>query len=54
MFLNSSKSMKSKIIEAAIKTDEDYRMHRRAKENKSRKACIISSSDNLSQCHLLI
>ena len=32
MFLNSSKSMKSKIIEAAIKTDEDYRMHRRAKE----------------------
>ena len=32
MFLNSSKSIKSKILEAAIQTDETYRTHRRTKE----------------------
>ncbi|MDW0206040.1 MAG: NAD(P)-binding domain-containing protein [Nitrososphaeraceae archaeon] len=32
MFLNSSRSIKSKILEAAIQTDETYRTHRRTKE----------------------
>ncbi|CAN5384018.1 hypothetical protein BH18THE2_BH18THE2_40070 [soil metagenome] len=32
MFLNSSRSIKSKILEAAIQTDEIYRTHRRTKE----------------------
>jgi UDP-N-acetyl-D-mannosaminuronic acid dehydrogenase len=32
MFLQSSKSIKSKIIESAIQVDENYRMHRRTKE----------------------
>jgi UDP-N-acetyl-D-mannosaminuronate dehydrogenase len=51
MFLNSSKSMKSKIIEAAIKTDEDYRTHRRAKEiNQEKRA----SSPVQTICHNVI
>lgn len=32
MFLNSSRSIKSKILEAAIQTDETYRTHRLTKE----------------------
>ena len=32
MFLNSSRSIKSKILEAAIQTDEIYRTHRRTKK----------------------
>ena len=48
MFLNSSKSMKSKIIEAAIKTDEDYMMHRRAKEISQEKH---ASSPVQTICH---
>ena len=32
MFLNSSRSIKSKILEAAIQTDETYRTHRRTKK----------------------
>jgi UDP-N-acetyl-D-mannosaminuronic acid dehydrogenase len=32
MFLNSSRSIKSKILEAAIQTDETYRTYRRTKE----------------------
>jgi UDP-N-acetyl-D-mannosaminuronic acid dehydrogenase len=51
MFLNSSKSIKSKIIEAAIKTDEDYRMHRRAKEISQEKR---ASSPVQTICHNVI
>jgi UDP-N-acetyl-D-mannosaminuronate dehydrogenase len=32
MFLNSSKSIKSKIIEAAIQVDAEYRMYRKNRE----------------------
>jgi UDP-N-acetyl-D-mannosaminuronic acid dehydrogenase len=41
MFLNSSKSIKSKIIEAAVKTEETYRMHRQTKEISRQKDSII-------------
>jgi len=51
MFLNSSKSIKSKIIEAAIKTDEDYRMHRRAKQISQEKR---ASSPVQTICHNVI
>jgi UDP-N-acetyl-D-mannosaminuronic acid dehydrogenase len=51
MFLNSSKSMKSKIIEGAIKTDEGYRMHRRAKEISQEK---LASSPVQTICHNVI
>jgi UDP-N-acetyl-D-mannosaminuronic acid dehydrogenase len=40
MFLNSSKSIRSKIIEAAVKTDETYRMHRQTRETNQRKDSI--------------
>src|SRR5918996_581615 len=36
MFLNSSKSIKSKILEAAIQIDEDYKMYRQTKEISQR------------------
>jgi UDP-N-acetyl-D-mannosaminuronic acid dehydrogenase len=37
MFLNSSKSIKSKILEAAIQTDEDYKMYRHTRESSLRR-----------------
>jgi len=40
MFLNSSKTMTSKIIEAAVKMDETYRMHRQTKETNQKKDSI--------------
>ena len=40
MFLNSSKSIMSKIIEAAVKTDETYRMHKQTRETNQRKDSI--------------
>jgi UDP-N-acetyl-D-mannosaminuronic acid dehydrogenase len=40
MFLNSSKSIKSKIIEAVVKTDETYRMHRQTMETNQKKDSI--------------
>jgi UDP-N-acetyl-D-mannosaminuronate dehydrogenase len=40
MFLQSSKSIKSKILTAAVEVDQDYRRYRQGRENKS----IISTS----------
>jgi UDP-N-acetyl-D-mannosaminuronic acid dehydrogenase len=34
MFLQSSKSIKSKILQAAIEVDQDYRRYREAREIK--------------------
>jgi UDP-N-acetyl-D-mannosaminuronic acid dehydrogenase len=34
MFLQSSKSIKSKILQAAIEVDQDYRRYRQAREIK--------------------
>jgi hypothetical protein len=51
MFLNSSKSIKSKIIAAAIKTDEDYRMHRPAEKISQEKP---ASSPVQTICHNVI
>ncbi|HZC48839.1 MAG TPA: hypothetical protein VE244_07265, partial [Nitrososphaeraceae archaeon] len=34
MFLQSSKSIKSKILQAAIEVDQDYRRYREAREMK--------------------
>ena len=53
MFLNSSKSIKSKILEAAIQTDETYRTHRRTKEITQHE-CAASANyltkNNVSKC----
>jgi UDP-N-acetyl-D-mannosaminuronic acid dehydrogenase len=43
MFLNSSRTIKSKIIEAAIQTDETYRTQRRTKEI-TQQECAASSN----------
>jgi UDP-N-acetyl-D-mannosaminuronic acid dehydrogenase len=51
MFLNSSKSIKSKIIEAAVKTEETYRMHRETKEISQKKDPIIPPPEI---CHNVI
>jgi UDP-N-acetyl-D-mannosaminuronate dehydrogenase len=40
MFLQSSKSIKSKILTAAVEVDQDYRRYRQGRENKS----ILSTS----------
>ena len=50
MFLNSSKSIKSKILEAAIQIDEDYKKYRQNKETGLRKYAASASKTICQKC----
>jgi UDP-glucose 6-dehydrogenase len=50
MFLNSSKSIKSKILEAAIQIDEDYKEYRQTKETCLRKYAASASKTICQKC----
>ena len=48
MFLHSSKSIKSKILQAAIEVDQDYRRYREVERNKrNRESDVILSISNM-------
>ncbi|MFL6358242.1 MAG: hypothetical protein ACJ72V_02735, partial [Nitrososphaeraceae archaeon] len=44
MFLQSSKSIKSKILTSAVEVDQDYRRYRQARMSKSILSPSLSSS----------
>ncbi|HYZ94777.1 MAG TPA: hypothetical protein VE566_03380, partial [Nitrososphaeraceae archaeon] len=50
MFLNSSKSIKSKILEAAIQIDEDYKKYRQTKETGLCKYAASASKTICQKC----
>ena len=50
MFLNSSKSIKSKILEAAIQIDEDYKKYRQTKETDLYKYAASASKTICQKC----
>jgi UDP-N-acetyl-D-mannosaminuronate dehydrogenase len=50
MFLNSSKSIKSKILEAAIQIDEDYKRYRQTKETGLCKYAASASKTICQKC----
>jgi UDP-N-acetyl-D-mannosaminuronic acid dehydrogenase len=50
MFLNSSKSIKSKILEAAIQIDEDYKKYRQTKETGLCKYAASASKTIYQKC----
>jgi hypothetical protein len=50
MFLNSSKSIKSKILEAAIQIDEDYKKYRQTKETGLCKYAASASNTICQKC----
>jgi UDP-N-acetyl-D-mannosaminuronic acid dehydrogenase len=47
MFLQSSKSIKSKILQAAIEVDQDYRRYRESRQIKGTDQYSIPQSINL-------
>ena len=50
MFLQSSKSIKSKILEAAMEADQDYRQYRQTRASRSTlHPSLLSSSSNLEE-----
>ena len=50
MFLQSSKSIKSKILEAAMEADQDYRQYRQTRASRSTLyTSLLSSSSNLEE-----
>ena len=50
MFLQSSKSIKSKILEAAMEADQDYRQYRQTRASRSTLyPSLLSSSSNLEE-----
>jgi UDP-N-acetyl-D-mannosaminuronic acid dehydrogenase len=50
MFLNSSKSIKSKILEVAIQIDEDYKKYRQTKETRLCKYAASASKTICQKC----
>src|SRR5918997_1056880 len=50
MFLNSSKSIKSKILEATIQIDEDYKKYRQTKETGLCKYAASASKTICQKC----
>src|ERR687897_618486 len=50
MFLNSSKSIKSKILESAIQIDKDYKKYRQTKETDLRKYAASASKTICQKC----